>query len=156
MRRLGSFRIIGGGKAGERATVRGIGFVSRNWLLAFGCWLLAGWNWVRFAEIGGGGTLGMRELGSFCAFGVASGMKLGSFRIFGSADGGRGANWVRFAFFGSWGYPAGGTGGLNLWRHALRAILFLWAWFVTPPVFGVALSLIMPCIIPESLVDVQY
>ena len=23
-----------------------------------------GWNWVRFAETGGGGTLGMRELGS--------------------------------------------------------------------------------------------
>ena len=29
--------------------------------------------------------------------------KLGSFRIFGSADGGRGANWVRFVFFGCWG-----------------------------------------------------
>ncbi len=41
--------------------------------------------------------------------------------------------------------------GLNLWRHAsafaslrrarLRAILFVWARFVTPPVFGAALSL---------------
>ena len=33
------------------------------------------------------------------------------------------------------GYPAGGTGGLNLWRHALRAILFWWARFVSPPFF---------------------
>ena len=53
---------------------------------------------------------------------------MGSFRFFGlgAVDRGR------------LGYPAGETGGLNLWRHALRAILFGWAWFVTPAVFGVA------------------
>ena len=34
-----------------------------------------------------------------------------------------------------WGTPLVETGGLYRWRHALRAILFVWAWFVTPPCF---------------------
>ncbi len=39
-----------------------------------------GVNWVRFAEIGVGGTLGMQELGSFR---ILAGRRLGSFRIIG-------------------------------------------------------------------------
>ncbi len=46
--------------------------------------------WVRFAEIGGGGTLGILELGSFRVFGSWAGWrygKLGSFRIMGMVGG---------------------------------------------------------------------
>ncbi len=46
---LGLFRVIGrrAGRQSGGGTV--IGFVSHFWLLAVCFWLLAGWNWVRFA-----------------------------------------------------------------------------------------------------------
>ncbi len=73
----------------------------------FGSWVVA--NWVRFVLFGSGGTLGIRELGSFsipwarhavavreiCGFGPWRG--LGSFRVFWSWAGRGVANWVRFA-----------------------------------------------------------
>ena len=66
--------------------------------------------------------------------------------------------WVRFAYLGVgrvW-YPAGGTGGLNLWGHALRAIFFVWAWLVTPPIFGAALSSTLVGIIPYFSRNASY
>ncbi len=105
--RLGSFRIFGceqglfgiafgdgvsadpcalGGCASLRSpplgmtTGAGIGFVSHFW---FGCVV----NWVRFAETGGSGTLGMLELGSFR---IIAGCRLGSFCIFCLGPGGCG------------------------------------------------------------------
>ncbi len=72
-------------------------------------------------------------------------LKLGSFRIFGLADGGRRANWVRFAFLRSGrldGNPDFEIPG------AKRDAAVWWAWLVTPPVFGVALSPITQRIIP--------
>ncbi len=62
----------------------------RNWVrfVYLGRWDGGGGvNWVRFAEIVGGGTLGMLELGSFRFFGVGQGNrggKLGSFCIIGA------------------------------------------------------------------------
>ena len=51
--KLGSFRILGHGEAGETPAVRG--------------------NWVRFAEMGRGGTPGIRRLGSFRIMGTVGG-----------------------------------------------------------------------------------
>ncbi len=104
--------------------------------------------------------------------------ELGSFRTMGDwvrfarLGCGPGGNWVCFAFLVPHKSAVGGIGfvsrfwvwgassaerlpmnrdklRLNIGVAGLRpAILFWWAWFVTPPVFGVALSLIMRRIIP--------
>ncbi len=139
-----------------------IGFVSR--FLAVGLWRLA---------------VGLGELGSFRIFGSMGRWgwgKLGSFRKFagwnwvrfaffghGEANGmvAGEVNWVRFAFFGG-----GGRMRLGLFRiirpdrsggnpdfeipGSKRDAAVGWARFVTPPVFGVASSLIMGCIIPQN------
>ncbi len=90
---------------------------------------------------------------------------LGSFRIF---DGGPGVNWVRFVKSSFWLLAIGGWPDWNWVRFAyLRAhrsggspdfeipgskldAAIGWTRFVTPPVFGVALSLTVRGIIPES------
>ena len=72
-------------------------------------------DWVRFVEIGGGGTLGVLRLGSFRVFGVGRRLKLGSFRIIGS--------WG--IDLGRLGYPAGETGGLNIGVAGLRPAFIL-------------------------------
>ncbi len=86
------------------------------------------------------------------------GGKLGSFRVIGGWQDGGGAEIGFVSHFlgvGGVGYPAGGTGGLYRWIRLRRAILFGWAWFVTPPVFGVALSSILRCIIPDYSIFVK-
>ncbi len=64
-------------------------------------------------------------------------------------------------------YPAGGTGGLYKWMDALPStgsgrqkagggrLFFGWAWLVTPPFFGVALSSIPERIIPVYSIFVK-
>ena len=89
------------------------------------------------------------ELGSFRknSFWLLAGVGLGSFCIIGLLG----------IDLGRVGYPAGGTGRLYRWMYACGVRFFFWARFAPSlSVFGVALSLILRCIIPESLVDVKY
>ena len=88
-RKLGSFRIFGVPDGGRGA------------------------NWVRFAEIGGGGTLGVRELGLFRVFGC--------WRLIGAG----------------WGAPPVEPGGYIGGCTPAACDYSFWARFVTPPAFGV-------------------
>ncbi len=156
-------------------------------------------NWVRVAEIWGGGTPGMWEWGSFRIIGAGRRMKLGSFRKIVAASSGDwvrfaffawdrvavGVNWVRFAYFGCWDGKLGSFCGIRDQNAGERPAvpglgLFCafghiasirnsdfgipgskrnagvgWARFLTPPVFGVALSSITQHIIPCCLIFVK-
>ncbi len=106
---MGSFRIIGASRRAGTVPVRRLGSfrIIGSWAEFLDSRLRGndslGGNWVRFAEIGGGWTLGMRELGSFCIFWVGGIVGVGQIGFVLQKSGVAGhlvyENWVRFAFF---------------------------------------------------------
>ena len=91
--------------------MRELGSFREKQLLAFGDWLFAGVNWVRFAEIGGGGTLWVPGLGSFCVFWLLALWDWVRFAFLVVGQAGIGVNWVRFAFLGGGVAPPVEPGG---------------------------------------------